>query len=95
MPKQFEGKTKRRFDTTSANLDEGGSSVPNVVNGRELRIRGQKRQIANDIEEESVGGSSDSSDDEVEDETYRVKPRHGKGPTKQNSDSDEDDFWRC
>ena len=45
-----------------------------MVSGRELRPR--KRSAADDIIEESDG--SFSSDDEVEDETYRVEHRAGK-----------------
>ena len=58
--------------------DDGGSSYLNVVSGRELRSR--KRSAADDIIEESDGSSS--NDDEVEDETYRVEHRAGKGPVQ-------------
>ena len=43
MPKQYERRTKRRYDSTSdahmADADEGGSSHQNVTNGRTLRPR--------------------------------------------------------
>ena len=76
-----ERRTKRRQDPSDihmADADEGGSSHLNVVSGRELRLR--KRSAADDIIEESDGSSS--SDDEVEDETYRVEHRAGKGPVQ-------------
>ena len=70
-----------------ADDDEGGSSHLNVVSGRQLRSR--KRSATNDIIEESDGSSS--SDDEVEDETYRVEHRAGKGPIQQDSCEDAKD----
>ena len=79
MSGHHEKRSKHRHDSSDvhmADADEGGSSHPNVVSGRELRLR--KRSAADDIIEESDGSSS--SDDEVEDETYRVEHRAGKGP---------------
>ena len=58
-----------------------------MVSGRQLRSR--KRSATNDIIEESDGSSS--SDDEVEDETYRVEHRAGKGPIQQDSCEDAKD----
>ena len=77
---QNERRTKRRFVVSSGDADEGGSSHPNVASDRELRPRGQKRAAADDIDEESPGSSSDSSDDEIEDAHYWVEHWHGKGP---------------
>ena len=54
------------------------------------RPRGQKRPQDDDIVEESAGESSDSSDDEIEDSTFRVEHRHGKGPAN-GSGSDEEE----
>jgi len=70
-----------------ADADEGGSSHLNVVSGRELRSR--KKPAACDFREESNGSSS--SDDEVEDETYRVEHRSGKGPVQQDNSEEGDD----
>ena len=70
-----------------ADADEGGSSHPNVVSGRELGLR--KRSAADDIIEESDGSSS--SDDKVEDETYRMEYRAGKGPIQQDNSEDPED----
>ena len=72
MTRGHERRTKRQQDPTDihmANADEGGSSQANVVSGRVLRPRGQKRAATEDI----VEGEDDntSSDDDVEDEAYR------------------------
>ena len=58
-----------------------------MVSGRQLRSR--KRPAVDDIIEESDG--SPSSDDKVEDETYRVEHRAGKGPVQQESSEDAED----
>ena len=52
-------------------------------------MRSRKRSATDNIIEESVGSSS--SDDEVEDETYRVEQRAGKGPVQQESSEDAED----
>ena len=90
MPKLYERRTKRHMDPVGGNQDEGGSSDPVVRSTRELRPRGQKRPQDDDIVEESAGESSDSSDDEIEDSTFRVEHRHGKGPAN-GSGSDEEE----
>ena len=85
-----EKRSKRQHDPSDVHMaddDEGGSSHLNVVSGRQLRSR--KRSAADDIIEESDGSSS--SDDEVEDETYRVEHRVGKGPVQQESSEDAED----
>ena len=85
-----EKRSKRQHDPSDVHMaddDEGGSSHLNVVSGRQLRSR--KRSAADDIIEESDGSSS--SDDEVEDETYRVEHRAGKGPIQQESSEDAED----
>ena len=91
MAGQHERRSKCRFDSSSdipmAGIDEGGSSHPNVVSGRELRPRGQKRVATDDIMEES--DESSSSDEETEDEIFRVEHRAGKGPAQQNSSEEE------
>ena len=66
------------LDVHMADDDEGDSRQLNVVSGRQMRSR--KRSAADDIIEKSDGSSS--SDDEVEDETYRVEHRAGKGPVQ-------------
>ncbi|RLN09539.1 hypothetical protein C2845_PM11G06520 [Panicum miliaceum] len=43
-----------------------------------------------DIEGGSNGSSSNSSDDEVEDETFRVEHRTGKGPAERDSEDEEE-----
>ena len=60
-----------------ADAVEGGSSNPNVTSGRVLRPTGQKRTAGDDLVE--GGNDSTSSDDDVEDEAYRIERRHGKG----------------
>ena len=89
MSGHCEKRSKRQHDPNvhMADDDEGGSSQLNVVSGRQLRSR--KRSATNDIVEESDG--SFSSDDEVEDETYRVEHRAGKGPAQQESSEDGED----
>ena len=54
MTSQHERKTKRRFDVPRGDQDEGGSSTPNVVSGRELRPRGQQRAAAADVIEQDI-----------------------------------------
>ena len=79
-----ERRTKYRFDPAGDDVDEGGSSHAHVDSGRELRPWGQKREVAEDI---------------IEDEPFRVEPRHGKGPALESSseeavadiDEEEDD----
>jgi len=78
------------MDPVEGNQDEGVSSDPVVRSTRELRPRGQKRPHDDDIVEESAGESGDSSDDEVEDSTFRVEHRHGKEPAN-GSESDEEE----
>ena len=90
MSGHHEKRSKHRHDSSDvhmADADEGGSSHLNVVSGRQLRSR--KRPAADDIVEESDGSSS--SDDEVEDETYRMEHRAGKGPIQQDSCEDAKD----
>ena len=52
-------------------------------------MRSRKRSATDNIIEESDGSSS--SDDEVEDETYRVEHRAGKGPVQQDNSEDAED----
>ena len=66
-----------------ADADEGGSSHLNVVSDKVLRTR--KRAATSKILE-SNGRSS--SDDDVEDEPYRVEHRAGKGPPRESSSED-------
>jgi len=69
-----ERRTKCRHDPADvhmADADEGGSSQPRVTGGRILRPRGQKRATTDDIVE--GGNDSTSSDDDVEDEAYRIE----------------------
>ena len=83
MTGSHDRRTKHRHDPANvhmADAGEGGSSQPSVTSGRILRPRGQKRAAADDIDEESPGSSSDSSDDEIEDAHYWVEHWHGKGP---------------
>ena len=90
MSGHHEKRSKHRHDSSDvhmADADEGGSSHPNVVSGRELRLR--KRSAANDTIEESDGSSY--SDDNVEDETYRMEYRAGKGPIQQDNSEDPED----
>ena len=90
MSGHHEKRSKHRQDSSDvhiADADEGGSSHLNVASGRELRPR--KRSVADDIIEES--DESSSSDDEVEDETYRVEQRAGKGPVQQERSEDAED----
>ena len=85
-----EKRSKRQhepLDVHMADDDEGDSSQLNVVSGRQMRSR--KRSTADDVIEKSDGSSS--SDDEVEDETYRVEHRAGKGPVQQESSEDAED----
>ena len=80
MSGHHEKRSKHRHDPTDVHItdaDEGGSSHPNVVSGRELRTR--KRPAPGDFREDSNGSSSDD-DVDVEDEPYRVEHRAGKGP---------------
>ena len=84
-----ERRTKRRQDPTDIHMtdaDEGGSSQANVVSSRVLRPRGQKRAATEDI----VEGEDDntSSDDDVEDEAYRIERRHGKGLAQEESEEE-------
>jgi len=84
--------TKHRQDPTDihmADVDEGDSIQANVVSGRVLRPRGQKRAATEDI----VEGEDDntSSDDDVEDEAYRFERRHGKGLAQEDSEEEEED----
>ena len=55
MPKQYERRTKRRYDSTSdvhmADADEGGSSHPNVTSERTLRPR--QRRAADTVARDS------------------------------------------
>ena len=90
MSGHHEKRSKHRHDSSDvhmADADEGGSSHLNVVSGRELRSR--KKPAACDFREESNGSSS--SDDEVEDETYRAEHRSGKGPVQQDNSEEGDD----
>ncbi|RLN03651.1 hypothetical protein C2845_PM13G17720 [Panicum miliaceum] len=68
----------------------GGSSHADVGRDRTLRSKGQKRAPSGDIEGGSNGCSSNSSDDEVEDETFRVEHRIGKGPAEGDSEDEEE-----
>ena len=90
MPKQYERRTKRRYDSTSdvhmADADEGGSSHPNVTSGRTLRPR--QRRAADNVARDG-GGTTSSDEDDVEDSPYRIEPRHGKTPVQENSSEDE------
>ena len=91
MPKQYERRTKRRYDSTSdvhmADADEGGSSHPNVSIRRTLRPR-QKR--AADFVAGDSDGTTSSDEEDVEDSPFRVEPRHGKAPVQENSSEDEE-----
>ena len=91
MPKLYERRTKRRYDSTSdvhmADADEGGSSHPNVTSGRTLRPR--QKKAANFVAGDSDGTTS-SDEDDVEDSPFRVEPRHGKAPVQENSSEDEE-----
>ncbi|RLM74237.1 hypothetical protein C2845_PM15G04050 [Panicum miliaceum] len=90
MANQCERRTKRRLDSPPVDPNEGGSSHADVDRGRILRSRGQKRAPSGDIEGGSNGNSSNSSDDEVEDETFRVDHRTGKGPVDDDSEDEEE-----
>ncbi|RLN31117.1 hypothetical protein C2845_PM05G19570 [Panicum miliaceum] len=90
MPNQRERRTKRRLDSSQVDPNESGSSHANVVKSRTLRSRGQKRAPSGDIEGGSNGSSNNSSDDEFEDETFRVEHMTGKGPTKGDSEDEEE-----
>ncbi|XP_039787116.1 uncharacterized protein LOC120653432 [Panicum virgatum] len=69
--------------------DIGGSSQRDAGHSRQLRPKEQKKAAADDIfEEESEGGSS--SDNDVEDETFRIEPRHEKGVAQQSSSEEEE-----
>ena len=91
MPKQYERRTKRRYDSTSdvhmADADEGGSSHPNRTRGRTLRPR--QKKSANFVAGDSDGTTS-SDEDDVEDSPYRIEPRHGKAPVHENSSENEE-----
>ena len=87
-----ERRTKRRFDSGSANQDESRSSGTNVMSGRELRPREKKRSATatiDDIVEESEHTSSD--EDDVEDSPYRVEQRSGKAQAEENSSEEEEE----
>ena len=91
MPKQYERRTKRRYDSTSdvhmADADEGGSSHPNVTSGRTMRPR-QKRAV--DYIAGDSGGTTSSDEDDVEDSPYTIESRHGTAPVQENSSEDEE-----
>ena len=91
MPKQYERRTKRRYDPTSdvhmADADEGGSSQQNVTSGRTLRPR--QRRVAYNVARDD-GDTTSSDEDDVEDSPYRIEPRHGKAPVQENSSEDEE-----
>ncbi|RLM73945.1 hypothetical protein C2845_PM15G02280 [Panicum miliaceum] len=85
---QRERRSKRRLNPPQ-DPNERGSSHADVDSSRTLRSRGQKRAPSGDIEGGSNGSSSNSSDDEVEDETFRVEHRTGKGPAEDDSEDEE------
>ena len=69
---------KRREDPILA--QDGSSSVPDTYASK-LRPRGQTRTNVDDPIDEDIEMSEriESSDDDVDDENFRVEPRHGKG----------------
>ena len=90
MPKLYERRTKRRYDSSSdvhmADADEGGSSHQNVTSGRTLR----PRKRAADYVVGDSGGTTSSDEDDVEESPFRVEPTHGKAPIQENSSEDEE-----
>ncbi|RLN11491.1 hypothetical protein C2845_PM09G24890 [Panicum miliaceum] len=89
MPRKYERRTNHRLDSPQ-DPNEGGSSHTDVDKGRTLRSKGQKRAPSGDIEGGSNGSTSNSSDDEVEDETFRVEQRTSKGPAEDVSEDEEE-----
>ncbi|RLN09781.1 uncharacterized protein C2845_PM11G02960 [Panicum miliaceum] len=90
MPNQRERRTKRCLDSPPVDPNEGGSSHADVDRGRTLRSRGQIRAPSGDIEWGSNDSCRNSSDDEVEDGTFRVEHKIGKGPAEDDSEDEEE-----
>jgi len=90
MAGRHEKRSKHWHDPTDihmADADEGGSSHLHVVSDRILRTR--KRAATSEILEDSNGSSN--SDNDVDDEPYRVEHKVGKGPVQQDSSEEADD----
>ncbi|EEC75558.1 hypothetical protein OsI_12222 [Oryza sativa Indica Group] len=66
-------------------FDAPGGSSSGTASGRALRPRKPKRAADQEIEEVDVVGNS--TDDEVEDESFRVEYRHGQ-PADVNDDEE-------
>ncbi|RLN29558.1 putative copia-like retroelement [Panicum miliaceum] len=81
MPNQRARRTKRRLDSSQVDPNESESSHANVVSRKIFEIKRAKK---------GTFSSSNSSDEEVEDETFRVEHRKGMRPTEGDSEDEEE-----